>query len=384
MIAFTRLLCGTQNQHDHLRYKRSGRNEVRPIVVWNCTKVCNLRCVHCYYDATQEKEEKGLSTKEAKEMIDDLAEYGVPVILFSGGEPLLRKDIFELGKYAIGKGLRAVLSTNGTLIDKDTVKRIADAGFSYAGISLDGLEKANDRLRGKKGAFKEALEGMKNCLDNNVRTGLRLTLSKENFEDLPAIFDLIEKEGIPRVCFYHLVYCGRGSQMLEQDIDNSQKRDAVDLIYEKTLEFAERNVEILTVDNHVDGVYLYRRAKKEMPQRAEEILKLLRINGGNRTGIAIGDIDHVGDVHPDQFWSNHTLGNVKERKFSEIWTDTSNPLLGALRDRKPLLKGRCARCGYLEICNGNFRARAEAVHGDPWAEDPACYLTEEEISEQLP
>jgi radical SAM protein with 4Fe4S-binding SPASM domain len=314
-------------------------------------------------------------------MLDDLAAFGVPVFLFSGGEPLLRDDLYELGAYAVGRGLRTVISTNGTLIDRGAAARIKEAGFSYVGISLDGIGGTNDRFRGQAGAFDAALRGIQACTEVGVRTGLRLTLNRHNYEDLNSIFDLLEEEQIRRACFYHLVYAGRGARIQSDDLSLAESRDAVDLIFDRTEDFSRRGVEIeiLTVDNHTDGPYLLRRLQAQQPERAEEVLQLLRWNGGNSTGIGIGAVDHLGHVHADQFWQHYNFGSVRERPFSQIWTDTSDPLMAGLKNRKPLLKGRCAKCHYLDICNGNFRVRAEAVYDDVWAPDPACYLSDEEI-----
>jgi radical SAM protein with 4Fe4S-binding SPASM domain len=209
-----------------------------------------------------------------------------------------------------------------------------------------------------------------------------LTITRSNYQDIPAIFKLVEEEGINRVCFYHLAYSGRGGSLQEEDITHSQTRSVVDLICEHTLDLHQRGLrkEILTVGNHADGVYLYLKLREQDPQRASKVLELLRINGGNNSGVKIGAVDDLGNVHADQFWWHYSLGNVRQRKFSDIWTDTSEPLLRGLRNRKELLKGRCARCQHLDICNGNLRVRAEAVYGDVWAEDPACYLSDEEIS----
>jgi len=391
MIGVTKLLCGTVTPSDALRYgRRSDRSpshllqftrDKRPIVVWNSTKACNLRCIHCYYTANRQPDPDELTTGEAKAMIDDLAAFGVPVLLFSGGEPFLRDDLYELGAYAVARGLRTVISTNGTLIDRHNVPRIKEAGFSYVGISLDGIGATNDRFRGVSGAFDAALSGIRLCTEIGVRTGLRLTLNRHNYEDLHAIFDLLEEERIRRACFYHLVYAGRGARIQSDDLSLEESRDAVDLIFERTEGFAQRDVdiEILTVDNHTDGPYLLRRVQAEQPERADEVLQLLRWNGGNSSGIGIGAVDHLGNVHADQFWQHYSFGNVRERPFGQIWTDINDPLMAGLKDRKPLLKGRCAKCQYLDICNGNFRVRAEAVYDDVWAPDPACYLTDEEI-----
>ncbi len=249
------------------------------------------------------------------------------------------------------------------------------------GISLDGIGATNDRFRGSTGAFDAALGGIRACTEAGVRTGLRLTLNRHNYEDLDAIFDLLEEENIRRACFYHLVYAGRGARIQSDDLSLEESRAAVDLIFDRTQDFARRGVdiEILTVDNHADGPYLLRRVQAEQPERAGEVLQLLQWNGGNSSGIGIGEVDHRGNVHADQFWQHYSFGNVRQRPFSQIWTDVSDPLMAGLKHRKPLLSGRCATCRYLDICNGNFRVRAEAVHGDVWAPDPACYLTDEEI-----
>ena len=340
-----------------------------------------MKCVHCYASATNERAPEEMDTAAGKKLIDDVAEFQAPVLLFSGGEPLLRKDFFELVEYAKERGLRVALSTNGTLITQEAAERIKSLGFAEAGISLDGVGAKNDKFRGKAGAFENALRGIRNCKAAGVRVSLRLTITQLNYQELPAIFDLVEAEGVDRVCFYHLAYAGRGSALREADISHEQTRAAVDLICDRTEDLYRRGLpkEILTVSNHADGVYAYLKVKDRDPQRAERILELLKINGGNNSGIRISCVDDVGNVHPDQFWWHYSLGNVRERKFGDIWTDMSEPLLAGLKDRKGLLKGRCAQCKYLDLCNGNLRVRAEAVYDDVWASDPACYLTDEEI-----
>ena len=391
MIDCTKLLCGTVRQSDVLRYGRDPdrtpshllrfKREKKPIVVWNSTPVCNLRCVHCYYSKQIEEGGDALSTDQAESMIDDLADFRVPVLLFSGGEPLLRTDLFDLGAYAVKRGIRTVISTNGTLIEEQTARHIKEAGFSYVGISLDGMERANDYFRGIEGAFQAALRGIRNCTEVGVKVGLRLTLNQHNFRDLSDILDLLEQEQISRACFYHLVYAGRGRDLQADDLTLEQTRQAVDMLFDRTEDFCRRGVdlEILTVDNHTDAPYIYRRIRECQSERAAEVLELLRWNGGNSSGIGIASVDHHGEVHADQFWQHYSFGNVRERPFGAIWLDTSDELLAGLKDRKKLLKGRCTQCRYLDICNGNFRVRAEAVYDDVWAPDPACYLTDEEI-----
>ncbi len=379
MISMTRLLCNSVGPGDHLRYDK--KDAPRPVVVWNCTRQCNLSCIHCYASADGQRSPEEMDTAAGEAFIRDLADFGVPVILFSGGEPLLRKDLFELARLARELGIRVALSTNGTLITDRIAGEIKQIDFAEVGISLDGTGANNDRFRGRNGAFEAALAGIRNCIALGLRVSLRLTITRFNYREIPAIFRLVEDEGIDRVCFYHLAYSGRGGSLREEDINHAQTRAVVDTIREHTLDLQRRglNKEILTVGNHADGVYLYLKLREDDPPRAERVLSLLQANGGNNSGIRIGAVDDRGNVHPDQFWWHYSLGNVRQRKFGDIWTDTSEPLLRGLQERKGLLKGRCARCRYLDLCNGSLRVRAEAVFGDVWAEDPACYLTDKEI-----
>lgn len=391
MISISRLLCDAAGPGDALRYGQQSQaapdiayqvaDKQRPIIVWNCTRRCNLRCVHCYSNAGNQDSPEALTTREAKSLVRDLADFGVPALLFSGGEPLLREDIFELADFAVEQGIRAALSTNGTLITNEIAEKIRDVGFAEVGISLDGVGKQNDRFRGKKGAYEAALQGIRNCVALGQRVSLRLTITRSTYTEIPAIFELAEREGIERVCFYHLAYVGRASDLSKDDLPHSETRAVVDLICDRTIDLYQRGLpkEILTVDNHADGVYLYLKLNKQDPARAEKALSLLRANGGNNSGIRIGAVDDTGNVHADQFWRHYSFGNVCQRKFSDIWMDISDPLMRGLKDRKCLLQGRCAKCHYLDLCNGNLRVRAEAVFGDVWAEDPACYLTDSEI-----
>ncbi len=391
LIGISKLYCGTIEPSDPLRYGReSGRlpshllqfsKDKKPVVVWNVGRRCNLRCIHCYSRSTDRKYEGELSTDEGMALIDDLVDFGSPVLLLSGGEPLMRKDIFHLAGYATGKGMRAVISTNGTLITEEVAARLKSIGLSYVGVSLDGLRETNDKFRGVDGAFDAALTGIRNCRDAGIKVGLRFTINRRNAHDITGIFRLLEREEIPRVCFYHLVYAGRGSKLAREDLSHAETRRVVDLILDQTKELFDRGIskEVLTVDNHADGVYLYLRVLGESPKRAKGILELLRMNEGNSSGNGIGCVSWDGSVHADQFWRHHSFGNVKERPFSEIWMDRSNELMAKLKDKKPHLKGRCARCKWLDICGGNFRVRAEAVTGDLWSPDPACYLTDREI-----
>jgi Fe-coproporphyrin III synthase len=392
MIGVSKLYCGAVEAGDVLRYhgRKAGdlpshllqfSADKKPVVVWNITKQCNLKCVHCYAQATAGAAPDELSHAEGLKLLADLKDFGVPVVLFSGGEPLMRPDLLKLIEQTVAYGMRAVISTNGTLITPDMAWRLKDLGLSYVGISLDGTQAIHDRFRGQAGAFAAAMQGVRNCQERGLKVGLRFTVSLLNFQEVPAIFDLVEEYDIPRICFYHLVYAGRGTKLVEEALSHEQTRELVDLICARTrgLFAAGRQVEVLTVDNHADGPYIYLKLLQEDPRRAAEVLELLKMNEGNNSGRGIGCVSWDGEVHADQFWRHCSFGNVRRQSFSEIWTDLSNPLMARLKDKKRFMTGRCRQCRWLDVCGGNFRVRAEALTGDLWAPDPACYLTDKEI-----
>jgi len=379
MISISKLYCGGAETMDSLRY--GSDTHKRPVVVWNMTRRCNLKCIHCYSSSRNIRYKNELTMDEGKNLISDLAAFRSPVILFSGGEPLMREDLPELAGFAVDQGMRAVISTNGTLLTKKTVNILKKTGISYIGVSLDGMEKTHDRFRGVEGAFEMTIKGIRTCLEEGIKVGVRLTMNRKNFSDIPAIFNLIEKENIPRACFYHLVYSGRGSKLIDEDLSHEESRRVIDIIMDRTRDLFDRGKpkEILTVDNHADGPYVYMRMLKEDPAKAKEVMSLLLVNEGNSSGNGIGCVSWDGEVHADQFWRGISFGNVRKRPFSKIWVDTSNDLMARLKDKRRYMKGKCSTCRWLDVCGGNFRARAEAVTGDIWAPDPACYLTEEEI-----
>ncbi len=392
MIGISKLYCGTVEPSDTLRYGRESSRlpshllqfsrDKKPVVVWNVTRRCNLRCVHCYSASKDVHYPDELTTREGRALIDDLADFGSPVVLFSGGEPLMRPDLLELAGYATSKGLRAVISTNGTRITPDVASDLKKIGLSYVGVSLDGIGATHDRFRGATGAFDMALRGIRNCREAGIKVGLRFTVSRRNADDIPEIFRLLEEEQIPRVCFYHLVYSGRGSKLVEEDLSHAETRRVVDRIIDLTADLHRRGLpkEVLTVDNHADGVYLYLRMLREKSARAPDVLELLGMNGGNSSGNGIGCISWDGEIYADQFWRHYSFGNVRRQKFSEIWPGRTNPLMQQLKNKVEHLTGRCTGCRWKKVCGGNFRVRAEAVHGDLWAPDPACYLTDDEIA----
>ena len=368
MTSISKLLFGANEPNDHLRYaKRAHR---RPSVVWNVTPRCNLSCSHCYA-SNHAGADRVLDGDEARAVIDDLAGWGVPVLLFSGGEPFCREDIRELSEYAKSRGLRVTFSTNGTLIDDDAADWLASFGTGYVGISIDGTEKVHDDFRRKAGAYASSLAAVRRLVSRGVKVGLRVTMTRRNVAAIPSIFGLMRAEGVPRVCFYHLVYTGRGNSLIADDLAPDERMRAIDTIIAET-ERAHSDgfqMEVLTVDNHCDGPYLY------MKRPSEERLRLLELNGGNSSGQGIACISWDGTVFPDQFWRNRPVGNVRERPFSQIWgSPAEGSLLDLLRRKKEFVSGRCRTCRWLDVCGGNFRARGEAATGDIWGEDPGCYL----------
>ena len=378
MVGISKLYCGTSEESDRLRYRPGAHR--KPIVVWNCTPACNLSCSHCY--AACAGEQKVLSTAQALAVIDDLAAFGAPVLLFSGGEPFARRDIRTLAAYAKEKGLRVTFSTNGTLIDDATADWLRDLGVAYVGISIDGTEAIHDAFRRRPGAYQLALDAIRRLRARNVKVGLRVTMTRDNVRAIPDIFSLMRAERVPRICLYHLVYTGRGKEIATTDLDHAEARAALDTIVAETKACFDAGfpVEVLTVDNPCDGIALHLRMKAEGHPHADRALELLTLNGGNSSGEGIACISWDGTVYPDQFWRNHPVGNVLEKPFSEIW---GNPppgsLLDLLRHKKEHVKGRCRACRWLDLCGGNFRARGEAVTGDIWGEDPTCYLGDNEI-----
>ncbi|MFC6753447.1 TIGR04347 family pseudo-SAM/SPASM protein [Halorubrum tibetense] len=390
MISVSKLLCGLDAESDGLRYDAADdstkpqiteERQRRPVVVWNTTKRCNLYCEHCYAAANAAGAPNELSTAEGKALIDDLADYGAPVLLFSGGEPMVREDLSELVSYAADSGIRPVLSTNGTLLTRERARELKEAGLKYAGVSVDGLPERNDRIRGQEGAFDAAVRGIEACLDVGLKTGLRYTITDHNVEDLAGVVDLLADVGVDRFCFYHLDYGGRGAEIADVDLSPEATREAVTDLCDLTREYhaAGEEIETLLVGNYADAGYLVEYADRELgTDRARLIRRYLENNGGDPTGERVADVDPVGNVHLTQFWQGYALGNVRDRPFGAIWDDESNPLLAALRNREERLTGRCADCAYQDVCRGGSRLRALAAHDDPFAPDPKCYLTDAE------
>ncbi len=357
------------------------RNPPGPVVIWNLVRRCNLTCRHCYSISADKDFPDELDTEQVFRVMDDLQRFRVPVLILSGGEPLLRPDIFDIAHRAREMGFYTALSTNGTLIDESNIDAIAGVGFDYLGISIDGIAGTHDRFRRMEGAFEASMQGLRLCRDRGIKVGLRFTMTQDNAAELPQLLELMERERVGKFYFSHLNYAGRGNRNRKDDVFLNTTRWAMDLLFERALEDARsgRGSEFVTGNNDADGVYLLHWVERHFPGQAEHIRQKLVQWGGNSSGVNIANIDNRGHVHPDTMWWNYDLGSVRDRPFSEIWQDTSDPVMAGLKQHPRPVTGRCGDCRYLEICNGNTRVRALQLTGDPWAEDPACYLTDEEI-----
>jgi heme d1 biosynthesis radical SAM protein NirJ len=352
-----------------------------PVVIWNLVRRCNLACRHCYSISADVDFPGELTTPQILRTLDDLRAFGVPALILSGGEPLLHPDLEAIGRRAKALGFYVGLSTNGTLIDEARTARLADVGFDYVGISLDGTEATHDRFRRKAGAFRASLAGARLLRDAGLKVGLRFTLTQDNADDLPALILLAEREGIHKFYLSHLNYGGRGNVNRASDAVFVATRRAMDLVFDTAWGHvvAGREREFVTGNNDADGVYLLKWVRERFPRHEEHVRAKLAQWGGNASGVDIANIDNLGNVHPDTFWWDRTLGNVKERPFSAIWRDTDDPLMRALRTTPRPVTGRCARCAYLDVCGGNTRVRAWQLTGDAMAEDPGCYLDDAEL-----
>jgi len=357
------------------------RNPPGPVVIWNLVRRCNLTCKHCYSISADKDFPGELSTQEVFTVMDDLRRFRVPVLILSGGEPLLRPDIYDIAQRAKDMGFYVGLSSNGTLIDERNIDRIAAIGFDYVGVSLDGIAATHDRFRRMEGAYDASLHGIRLCRDKGIKVGIRFTLTQDNAQDLPGLLQLMEDEQLDKFYLSHLNYAGRGNKNRKDDVVHQTTRQAMDLLFDTCWRYQQegQHKEFVTGNNDADGVYLLFWVRKHFPELEGHMRAKLAQWGGNSSGVNIANIDNLGNVHPDTFWWNYSLGNVKERPFSEIWPDTSDPLMAGLKRVPRQVKGRCGECAYFDICGGNTRVRAYQLTGDPWQEDPACYLDDEEI-----
>lgn len=388
MIRITQLIHGKGTVSEALKHRKKPPHQVpsrllafaetrRPVVFWNITNKCNLACAHCYINARPELDGRNeLSLEEAKAFIADLAEMRIALLLFTGGEPLVRKDFWELADYATEKGLKTVLSTNGTLITKEVAARIKACGIEYVGVSLDGAKaETHDAIRNQPGCFKKAVQALKNCAAVGLKSGIRVTITRDNYREIADLIDLSLDLKVPRFCVYWLVPSGRGKEIYERQLAPHETSRIFDLLYQRAKDMDPVKMEFLTVDAPQDGIYLLNKLREDDLEGYENAVKLLQFTGDScSAGDRVANVDPVGNVYPCQFaqLEEFKVGNVRERKFSELWNDPENPILTAFREKTHFLKGKCASCVYKELCGGGCRIRAYAEHGDIWAEDPLC------------
>ena len=353
-----------------------------PVVIWNLIRRCNLTCKHCYTTSADIDFPGELTTPEIYTVMDDLKQFKVPVLILSGGEPLLHPDIFDISRRARDMGFYVALSSNGTLITPDNIAEIASIGYQYIGVSLDGLEIAHDKFRQKQGSFAASLAGIRLLREQGIKAGIRFTLTQDNAHDFPALLDLMDAEDIDKFYLSHLNYGGRGNRNREDDAEFRLTRDVMDLLFDRAWRWQQdgKQREIVTGNNDADAVYFLHWVKRKFPEQLAHIQAKLAQWGGNASGVNVANIDNLGNVHPDTFWWHYNLGNVRERAFSEIWQDESDSLMAGLKRSPRPLEGRCGDCAYQTICNGNTRVRAHQLTGNFWAEDPGCYLTDTEVS----
>ncbi len=349
------------------------------IAIWNFTNRCNLSCLHCYSKADLNAVDS-LTTEKIMETLPKLKANGVKFLIFSGGEPLTRKDIYDIASKCRELGIVTYLSTNGLYVKKSNAEKILDT-FNYIGISIDGSEEVHDKFRGLKGSFIESMRAV-DLLNsyNKTKVGIRFTITKDTLHDLEFIFDLAEKHNIPKIYISHLVYSGRGLDNLKMDLTKEQRKKSVEFILDKAFEYydTKRDIEIVTGNMEMDAILFYNRFAKKYPKYANEMNRRLIAWGGNSAGRKLLNIDAEGNVKPDPFFPS-IIGNIFNQDFSDIWSNRPTELLQKLRLHPRALEGKCKDCKYLDICNGGSRSRAYAIYGNMWAEDPSCYLTNEEI-----
>ncbi|OKY77210.1 MAG: Radical SAM superfamily enzyme [Candidatus Methanohalarchaeum thermophilum] len=384
MIVFSKLLGNKGTVYDAVRAQKKKANEVdddvirfssdlKPVVMWNITRACNLACKHCYLDAKNPHPDE-LTKKQGFRLIDDLSDLKIPMLIITGGEPLASNNFFDYINYTNQKNLRTAISSNGTLITPEAAQRMKENEVRYVGVSVDGgIPETHNEFRGTKGSFEKTIEGIKNARDAGLRTGIRITLNKYNWDEVPKLLDYALELGVPRFCVYHLVPTGRGEGIMDWDISLSQRKKVLDFLFEKALELQDKEIEIVTTDSPMDGVYILEKMKENgfSKERIEKTKKLLELSGGCSIGRKVANIDHLGNVNPCHFAPQKTVGNIKNRRFPEIWNKEPTDLLCDLRKKEEELTGKCGECKYKNLCGG-CRQKAWFKNGSFYSEDPHC------------
>ena len=241
------------------------------------------------------------------------------------------------------------------------------SGFDYVGVSLDGIQETHDKFRRMDGAFDKSMHGIRLCKARGIKVGIRFTLTQDNAHDLPGLLQLMEDEELDKFYLSHLNYAGRGNKNRKDDVFHQTTRQAMDLLFDTCWRYQQegRHKEFVTGNNDADGVICCSGCGKISPIWKTTIRAKLAQWGGNSSGVNVANIDNLGNVHPDTMWWNYNLGNVRERPFSEIWMDTSDPIMAGLKAHPRKVGGRCGECQHFDICGGNTRVRAWQVTRRP-------------------
>jgi len=358
--------------HYNARRPPSFSDYYRPIVFWNITYQCNLKCLHCYINALREKNPRELTTEEAVKVAEEMVDMGIPLVIFSGGEPLVREDFWKIVEPMAGRRRpKLSLSTNGTLITRDVAEKLASYGFMYVGISIDSIRPEwHDKFRGVKGAFEATMRGIKNSIDAGLDVGIRTTVTRYNVQEVPAILRWSYEHGIRRVSLYILDTVGRGVSIKDWLPTHEQLRWLADTLIDEARKYAD-NMEILVVRGQFLGFYIADKLAKDKEDFISYI-KLLDAQGNcGRKSISIYP---DGTVKPCQFIDWVSLGNVREKPLREILSKDNEAFEPFLEIEKHLRGPRCSRCPFRRICGGGSRGRALEATGDPWGDDPLCFI----------
>lgn len=336
------------------------------LVFWETTTACNLKCIHCRASAVESRSSEELSTDQSRGLLDQIASFAKPVIVLSGGEPLVRPDILDIARHGTGLGLRMVLATNGTVVDGAVARGMVEAGIQRVSISLDGADAGtHDSFRGLPGAFADALRGIDCCKAAGMPVQINTTVAKHNLRQLPQVLELAESLGAVALHVFLLVPTGCGKEISGREmISPEQYEEVLNWLYEVS-KTASINLKA-TCAPHYFRV-MRQKAAKEGIKITPETHGLEAMTKGCLAGSAVCFVSHKGEVYPCGYFPV-SAGNVLRTPMPEIWNDSK--LFASLRDTS-LLKGKCAGCEFARVCGG-CRARAYAETGDYLDEEPYC------------
>jgi len=353
----------TDHSSDH-HHKKNGESTLR-LVAWETTRNCNLDCIHCRASATSGPHSGELDTGEAFRLLDQIAEIAKPIIILTGGEPLLRDDIFDIAAYGTQKGLRMVMAPNGTLVTEPIAKKLVESGIKRISISLDGATReSHDKFRKVDGAYDGALNAMKIARKIGLDFQVNTTITKTNLDQIPKIQQLAVEQGAVAHHIFLLVPTGRGKYIVDTEINAAEYEETLNWFYDQG---DKTPLELkATCAPHYYRI-LRQRAAKEGKSVSFNTHGLDAVTRGCLGGIGFCFVSHRGDVQPCGFLTAD-CGNVRQQSFAEIWKHSE--VLTNLRDYDKLT-GKCNPCEFKRVCGG-CRARAYEATGDYLAEEPLC------------